>query len=83
MIKQKILYRKSKQVDEGTMGFTDLVTKKESISEFVDRVTKEANKIKPENGEFIVSISYPNFDMAIIVINKIQLVICRKGVARQ
>lgn len=71
MIKQTILYRKSKQVDEGTMGFIDLVTKKESISEFVDRVTKEANKSKPENSEFIVSISYPNSDMAIIVINKI------------
>lgn len=71
MIKQTILYRKFKHVDEGTMGFSDWTTKKEDMSEFVDRVTEEANKSKPENNEFIIAISYPNSDTAIIVINKI------------
>lgn len=71
MIKQKIIYRKTKQIDEGTMGFHDYVIKKEYMDDFIDRVTEEANKSKSENNEFVVSISYPNTDTAIIVINKI------------
>ena len=53
---------------------TDAVMNNKNVGELFDtseKLTKEANKSKPENSEFIVSISYPNSDMAIIVINKI------------
>lgn len=62
MIKQLIVTRKSRTYDNGEMGFSDYVTEYESFSDFVDRVTEKANKLK-----YVVSISYPNMKVAIIV----------------
>lgn len=62
MIKQLILTRKNRTYDNGEMGFSDYVTEYENFSDFVDRVTGKANKLKN-----VISISYPNMKVAIIV----------------
>lgn len=63
-IKQFVAKRKSYKRDEGTMGFHDYVTVKEDFTEFVERVTKACETV---NGK-ILNISYPNEDIAVIVI---------------
>lgn len=55
MIKQDIIKRNSKTVDEGTMGFHDYVTHKEPIEEFNEICGK------------VINIAYPTEDLAIIV----------------
>ena len=62
MIKQLIVTRKSRTYDNGEMGFSDYVTEYEGFSDFVDRVTGKANELKN-----VISISYPNMKVAIIV----------------
>lgn len=64
MFKQKTLTRLSKTIDEGTMGFSDYVTKKESIDDFVQRVIDTINEINEHSTIF--NISYPNEDLVII-----------------
>ena len=71
MIRQMILYRRVEKVDEGFDGFSDWVLKKETVDDFVNRVTKTINESDFEDNEFIISISYPNPDLAIIAIGKI------------
>ncbi len=39
MIKQEIIKRTHKQVDEGYMGFSDYITKYEDLDKFLQRVT--------------------------------------------
>lgn len=63
MIKQVIVTRNSKTVDEGTMGFHDYTTHKEPINEFLERVTKCANELCGK----VINIAYPTEDLAIIV----------------
>lgn len=63
MIKQDIIERKSTQVDGGTMGFNDYVTKKEDIETFCFRVEEYANRVTGK----VINIAYPNEDLAIIV----------------
>ena len=66
MIKQLMMIRKSRTYDNGEMGFSDYVTEYEYFSDFVDRVTKKANELKN-----VISISYPNTEVAIIVYKNI------------
>ena len=66
MIKQLIVTRKSRTYDNGEMGFSDYVTEYEGFSDFVDRVTKKANELKN-----VISISYPNMKVAIIVYKEV------------
>lgn len=63
-IKQIVVKRESHKRDEGTMGFHDYVTVKEDFTEFVEMVTKACETV---NGK-ILNISYPNEDIAVIVI---------------
>lgn len=63
-IEQIVVKRESHKRDEGTMGFHDYVTVKEDFTEFVERVTKACETV---NGK-ILNISYPNEDIAVIVI---------------
>ena len=63
MINQIIVIRNSKEIDEGTMGFHDYVTKLEPFEDFVKRVTDKANNINSK----IVNITYPNDTTAIII----------------
>ena len=63
MIKQVIVERNSKTVDEGTMGFHDYTTHKEPIDEFIERVSKCANEVCGK----VINIAYPTEDLAIIV----------------
>lgn len=63
MIKQVIVKRNSKTVDEGTMGFHDYTTHKEPIDEFIERVSKYANEVCGK----VINIAYPIEDLAIIV----------------
>lgn len=63
MITQIIITRNSREIDEGTMGFHDYVTKLEPFEDFVKRVTDKANIINSD----IVNIAYPNDTTAIIV----------------
>lgn len=63
MIKQVIVKRNSKTVDEGTMGFHDYTTHKEHIDEFIERVSKCANEACGK----VINIAYPTEDLAIIV----------------
>ena len=62
MIKQLMMIRKKKTYDNGEMGFSDYVTEYEYFSDFVDRVTEKANELKN-----VISISYPDMELAIIV----------------
>lgn len=69
MIKQMILKRDKKYVNEGIMGFDDYSLRKEPIKDFYLRVSDEANNIDGK----IINISYPSEDLAIIVYkNKIK-----------
>lgn len=69
MIKQIILERNKKYVNEGTMDFDDYILKKEPMKDFCLRVNDEANNIDGK----IINISYPSEDLAIIVYkNKIK-----------
>lgn len=69
MIKQIILERNKKYVNEGTMGFDDYTLKKEPMKDFCLRVSNEANNIDGK----IINICYPSEDLAIIVYkNKIK-----------
>lgn len=63
MIKQVIVKRNSKTVDEGTMGFHDYTTHKEPIDKFIERVSKCANEVCGK----VINIAYPTEDLAIIV----------------
>lgn len=63
MIKQVIVERNSKTIDEGTMGFHDYTTHKEPINEFLKRVSKCANELCGK----VINIAYPTEDLAIIV----------------
>lgn len=63
MIKQVIVKRNSKTVDEGTMGFHDYTTHKEPIDEFIERVSKCASEVCGK----VINIAYPTEDLAIIV----------------
>ena len=67
MIKQLIVTRKSRTYDNGEMGFSDYVTEYEDFRDFVDRVTGKANELKN-----VISISYPNINIAIITYKDIQ-----------
>lgn len=62
MIKQLMMIRKKRTYDNGEMGFSDYVTEYEYFSDFVDRATEKANELKN-----VISISYPNMEVAIIV----------------
>lgn len=62
MIKQLMMIRKKRTYDNGEMGFSDYVTEYEYFSDFVDRATEKANELKN-----VISISYPNMKVAIIV----------------
>lgn len=76
MIKQIMVERNKKYVNEGIMGFDDYSLRKEPYSlrkepmkEFCLRVSDEANNIDGK----IINISYPSEDLAIIVYkNKIK-----------
>lgn len=59
-IEQIIVHRISTMVDEGTMGFSDWTMRKETMGEFVQRVTNTMNQYNT------IYVSYPNEDMAII-----------------
>ena len=63
MIKQVIIKRNSKTVDEGTMGFHDYTTHKEPIEEFSERVLQCANEVDGK----VINIAYPTEDLAIVV----------------
>lgn len=66
LVNQVLVIRDSYEVDEGTMGFTDYVTKKEDFQNFVSNVTNKANDLV-KSGNKILNITYPNEDTAIIV----------------
>ena len=59
-VEQIIVHRISTMVDEGTMGFSDWTMRKETMEEFVQRVTNTMNQYNT------IYVSYPNEDMAII-----------------
>lgn len=63
MIKQVIIKRSSKTVDEGIMGFPDYTTHKEQFEEFSERVLKCANDVCGK----VINIAYPTEDLAIII----------------
>ena len=63
-IEQIVVKRESHKRDEGPMGFHDYVMVKEDFAEFVDRTTKVCETV---NGK-ILNVSYPNEDIAVIVI---------------
>lgn len=63
-LKQMVIKRESHNRDEGIMGFHDYVTVKEDFNKFVDRVTEVCETV---DGKFL-SVSYPNEDIAVIVI---------------
>ena len=73
MILQKIIYRQSYTVDEGTQGFHDYVTKYESFEDFVMKVRAEANIIDLSSGFEIINISYPDKNTAVIVYKQLKL----------
>lgn len=54
MIKQRVIKRDKKTVDEGTMGFSDYVLRLEDFEAFVNRVTEEANNIDG----YVLNIQY-------------------------
>ena len=62
MIEQLIIARDSGNNYNGERGFLEYTTKYENFCFFVDRVTKKANELKN-----VISISYPNTEVAIIV----------------
>lgn len=62
MIKQLIITRKNRTYDNGEMGFSEYVTEYENFGDFIDRITEKANQLKN-----VISISYPNTKVAIIV----------------
>ena len=66
LVNQVLVIRDSYEVDEGTMGFHDYVTKKENFQNFVSNVTNKANDLA-KSGNKILNIAYPNEDTAIIV----------------
>lgn len=66
LVNQVLVIRDSYEVDEGTMGFPDYVTKKENFQNFVSNVTNKANDLV-KSGNKILNITYPNEDTAIIV----------------
>lgn len=66
MIFQRVISRKCRQVDEGCIGFRDYVSQYEPFGEFVYNVSKEANVICSDSLSKVLSISYPNTEMAII-----------------
>ena len=63
MIKQIMVERNKKYVNEGMMGFDDYTLKKEPMKDFCLRVSNEANKIDGK----IINISYLSEDLAIII----------------
>lgn len=63
-LKQMVIKRESHNRNEGTMRFHDYVIVKENFNKFVDRVTKVCETV---NGK-ILNVSYPNEDVAVIVI---------------
>ena len=62
MIEQLIIARESRNCYNKGIGFSDYVTEYENFCVFVDRVTEKANELKN-----VISISYPNMEVAIIV----------------
>lgn len=62
-INQIIVDRKSWQEDEGCMGFHDYVTNYENYTNFVNRVTEQANNLNRN----IINIVYPEKDITIII----------------
>lgn len=60
MIKQKCIKRKKVTVNKGVFGENDYVSHIEEFDDFVNRVTKKANKI---NGK-IINIQYTKRDKA-------------------
>lgn len=64
-VTQIVVMRTERQVDEGTMGFHDWVTKSEPYLEFINRVTDEANDLISK-GHRIISISYPSENIGVI-----------------
>lgn len=66
LVNQVLVIRDSYEVDEGTMGFTDYVTKKEDFQNFVSNVTNKANDLV-KSGNKVLNIAYHNEDTAIIV----------------
>lgn len=64
MIKQIIETRKSRIVDEGTMGFHDYIEKFEmSFDDFIEYITEKYNRDDIE----VMNISYPSTTKAVIV----------------
>lgn len=61
MIEQLIIARENINHYNGGMDFSNYVTEYENFCVFVDRVTKKANELKN-----VISISYPNTEVAII-----------------
>ena len=72
MILQQILKRKSYEVDEGTMGFHDYVTKYEDFDDFVMTVTFEANRIDLSSEFELINISYPDKNTAVIIYRQLE-----------
>lgn len=71
MIHQAIEERKSRVVDEGTMGFHDYVTKYDiSFGDFVNMVTEKYNRPDMK----VISIGYPNTTKAVVVYEDTQIV---------
>lgn len=68
MFHQVIEERKSRMVDEGTMGFHDYVEKYDiSFEEFVANITKKYSRDDIE----VLSISYPTDKKAVIVYKEV------------
>ena len=57
---QIIIHRETRVVDEGTMGFSDWVTRAETMGDFIQRVTKKMRELDT------IFVSYPNENIAII-----------------
>lgn len=64
MLHQVVEERKSRIVDEGTMGFHDYTERFDiSFEQFVNKITEKYNKPNIK----IISISYPNDKKAVVV----------------
>lgn len=61
-VKQYIVKRLCREVDEGTMGFHDYVMKKEDLEKYIERVSDKANELGN-----VLNISYLSGDIAVIV----------------
>lgn len=65
-VKQFLVERTSKTVDNGIMGFHDYETEYQPYEDFMSKVTNEANNLLAK-GYKLLNISYPSLNLAVIV----------------